>query len=208
MNPKVRLIEVDVDTKAYDQGHIPGAVGFNWEKELQDQVVRAPIDKEQSGKPAGDRSEQRTTIVVYGDNNNWFAAWALWIFKCYGHQDVRILDGGRARWLADKREITSEVPEYTATGIMPPGADANIRVFRDQVLKELGSSNLALVDVRSPVSLVANCFSSEPAAGGCAARRSYSWRSQCSLVTGGTRGWHLQVKRRVECAVREQRRHT
>ncbi len=150
-DPKVRLIEVDVDTKAYDQGHIPGAVGFNWKKELQDQVVRAPIDKEQLESllsSAGVSND--TTIVVYGDNNNWFAAWALWIFKYYGHQDVRILDGGRAKWLADKREITSEVPEYTATAYHASGPDANIRVFRDQVLKELGSSNLALVDVRSP----------------------------------------------------------
>lgn len=150
-DPKVRLIEVDVDTKGYDQGHIPGAVGFNWKKELQDQVVRAPIDKEQLESllsSAGVNND--TTIVVYGDNNNWFAAWALWIFKYYGHQDVRILDGGRAKWLADKREITSEVPEYTATNYHASEPDSSIRVFRDQVLKELGSSNLALVDVRSP----------------------------------------------------------
>ena len=150
-DPNVRLIEVDVDTKAYDQGHIPGAVGFNWKKELQDQVVRAPIDKKQLESllsSAGVSND--TTIVVYGDNNNWFAAWALWIFKYYGHKDVRILDGGRAKWLTDKREISSEVPEYAATTYHASGPDASIRVFRDQVLKELGSSNLALVDVRSP----------------------------------------------------------
>lgn len=150
-DPKVRLIEVDVDTKAYDQGHIPGAVGFNWQKELQDQVVRAPVDREQLEKllsSAGVSND--TTIVVYGDNNNWFAAWALWIFKYYGHQDVRILDGGRAKWLADKREITSQIPEYTATTYHTSEPNASIRVFRDQVLQELGASNLALVDVRSP----------------------------------------------------------
>ena len=150
-DPKVRMIEIDVDTKAYDQGHIPGAVGFNWQKELQDQVVRAPIDKEHLESllsSAGVSND--TTIVVYGDNNNWFAAWALWIFKYYGHKDVRILDGGRAKWLADNREITSEIPHYAATTYHASEPNASIRVFRDQMLKELGSSNLALVDVRSP----------------------------------------------------------
>lgn len=93
----IRLIEVDVDTSAYEQGHIPGAVGLNWQKELQDQVVRAPVSKERLEEllsRAGVTSD--TTIVLYGDNNNWFAAWALWILKYYGHNDVRLLDGGRS----------------------------------------------------------------------------------------------------------------
>ena len=150
-DPKVRLVEVDVDTKAYDQGHIPGAVAFNWQKELQHQVVRAPLDPEQLESLLSNAGiSNDTTIVVYGDNNNWFAAWALWILKYYGHEDVRILDGGRAKWLADKREITTEVPHYAATTYHAKGPNASIRVFRDQVLKELGDSNLALVDVRSP----------------------------------------------------------
>jgi thiosulfate/3-mercaptopyruvate sulfurtransferase len=150
-DPKVRLVEVDVDTKAYDSGHIPGAVAFNWQKELQHQVVRAPIDADQLESLLSNAGVSNdTTIVVYGDNNNWFAAWALWIFKYYGHEDVRILDGGRAKWLADKREITTEVPHYSATTYSVKGTNASIRVFRDQVLKELGGSNLALVDVRSP----------------------------------------------------------
>src|SRR5579864_6242223 len=102
-DPAVRLIEVDVDTAAYEQGHIPGAVGFNWQQELQDQVMRAPLSKEQLEallSSAGVSND--TTIVLYGDNNNWFAAWALWILKYYGHRDVRLLDGGRAHllWLA------------------------------------------------------------------------------------------------------------
>ena len=115
-DPTVRLIEVDVDTTAYEQGHIPGAIGFNWQKELQDQVVRAPVSKEQLEallSCAGVSND--TTIVLYGDNNNWFAAWALWIFKYYGHSDVRLLDGGRVKWLADKREITTAVPTYPPT---------------------------------------------------------------------------------------------
>mgnify|MGYP001449193341 CR=1 FL=1 len=150
-DPKVRLIEVDVDTNAYNQGHIPGAVGFNWQKELQDQVVRAPLSKEHLEdllSRAGVSND--TTIVLYGDNNNWFAAWALWILKYYGHQDVRLLDGGRVKWLADNRETTTEVPEYSRTNYHAQTPNADIRAFRDQILSELGRSGVALVDVRSP----------------------------------------------------------
>ncbi len=150
-DPKVRLIEVDVDTSAYQQGHIPGAVGFNWQKELQDQVVRAPLSKTQLEEllsQAGVSND--TTIVLYGDNNNWFSAWALWILKYYGHQDVRLLDGGRVKWLADKREITTEVPSYARTSYHAQEPTKNIRILRDQVLAQLGQQGFALVDVRSP----------------------------------------------------------
>lgn len=150
-DPLVRLIEVDVDTAAYDQGHIPGAVGFNWLKELQDQVVRAPIGRTQLEEllsRAGVSND--TTIVLYGDNNNWFAAWALWILKYYGHQDVRLLDGGRVKWLADKRSITTEIPSYSRTVYLAQPPNAEIRALRDQVLSELGHKDVALVDVRSP----------------------------------------------------------
>jgi thiosulfate/3-mercaptopyruvate sulfurtransferase len=150
-DPKVRLIEVDVDSSAYDQGHIPGAVGFNWKKELQDQIVRAPLSKRHLEDLLGSVGVSNdTTIVLYGDNNNWFAAWALWIFKYYGHSDVRLLDGGRVKWLADKREITTEVPSYPQTTYQAQEPHKEIRALRDQVLHELGNSNLALVDVRSP----------------------------------------------------------
>jgi thiosulfate/3-mercaptopyruvate sulfurtransferase len=150
-DPNVRLIEVDVDTRAYEQGHIPGAVGFNWQKELQDQVVRAPVSKEQLEdllSRAGVSND--TTIVLYGDNNNWFAAWALWILKYYGHKDVRLLDGGRVKWLADKREVTTEVPSYPRTNYHAQDPNNDLRAFRDQVHAVLGRSNVALVDVRSP----------------------------------------------------------
>src|SRR5216684_3844595 len=150
-DPKVRLVEVDVDTTAYDQGHIPGAVAYNWQKELQDQVVRAPLSKEHLEELLGRAGVSNdTTIVLYGDNNNWFAAWALWIFKYYGHQDVRLLDGGRVKWLADKREITTDVPSYPATTYHAGTPDTGIRALRDQVLSWLGRANIALVDVRSP----------------------------------------------------------
>jgi len=150
-DPKVRLIEVDVDTAAYEQGHIPGAVGFNWQRELQDQTIRAPLSQahlEELMSRAGVSND--TTIVLYGDNNNWFAAWALWILKYYGHQDVRLLDGGRVKWVADKRELTTEVPSYPRTTYHTQSPDATIRALRDQVLTQLGRSDITLVDVRSP----------------------------------------------------------
>jgi thiosulfate/3-mercaptopyruvate sulfurtransferase len=150
-DPKVRLIEVDVDSSAYDQGHIPGAVGFNWQKELQDQVVRAPLSQQHLEELLGRTGVSNdTTIILYGDNNNWFAAWALWILKYYGHSDVRLLDGGRVKWLADKREITTEVPSYPRATYHAQVPNAQIRALRDQVLREFGSANVALVDVRSP----------------------------------------------------------
>ncbi len=150
-DPKVRLIEVDVDSSAYNQGHIPGAVGFNWQTELQDQVVRAPLSQQHLEELLGQAGVGNdTTIILYGDNNNWFAAWALWILKYYGHSDVRLLDGGRVKWLADKREITTEVPSYPRATYHAQAPNAQIRALRDQVLQNLGSANVALVDVRSP----------------------------------------------------------
>src|SRR5256885_9232995 len=142
-DPLVRLVEVDVDTTAYDQGHIPGAVGFNWQKELQDQVVRAPINREQLEEllsRAGISND--TTIILYGDNNNWFAAWALWILKYYEHKDVRLLDGGRVKWVADQRELTTEVPSYAPTTYHAGSPDLEIRAFRDQVLGWVGRTEI------------------------------------------------------------------
>ena len=147
----VRLIEVDVDTTAYEQGHISGAVGFNWQKELQDQVMRAPVSKEQLEALLSHAGVSHdTTIVLYGDNNNWFAAWAFWILKYYGHRDVRLLDGGRVKWLADKRELTTAIPSYPRTRYAAQAPHSDIRAFRDQILLSLGRTGFALVDVRSP----------------------------------------------------------
>ena len=150
-DPAVRLIEVDVDTTAYEQGHLPGAVGFNWQQELQDQVVRAPLSKERLEALLGGAGvTPDTTIVLYGDNNNWFAAWALWILKYYGHRDVRLLNGGRMKWLAEKREMTSALPSYPRTTYTAHSPQSNIRAFRDQILSSLGRGGFTLVDVRSP----------------------------------------------------------
>lgn len=150
-DPNVRLIEVDVDTSAYNQGHIPGAIGFNWQKELQDQVIRAPLSKEQLEDLLGRAGVNNdTTIVLYGDNNNWFAAWAFWILKYYGHQDVRLLNGGRAKWVADQRPLATEVPSYPRTTYHAQEPQGDIRALRDQVLTQLNQAGVALVDVRSP----------------------------------------------------------
>ena len=150
-DPMVRVIDVDVDTTAYEQGHIPGAVGFNWQKDLQDHVIRAPIGKAQLEallSRAGVSND--ATIVLYGDHHNWFATWTFWLLKYYGHRDVRLLNGGRAKWLAERREITTQAPSYPPA-YYPARAPRNtIRAHRDQVLLSLGCKSVILVDVRSP----------------------------------------------------------
>ena len=116
-DPSVRVIEVDVDTSAYDLGHIPGAIAWNWTSQLCDTLRRDILSKEQVEKLLSQSGiGPDTTIVLYGDSNNWFAAWAFWQLKIYGHKDVRILNGGRKKWIADGRELTNDVPSYAATG--------------------------------------------------------------------------------------------
>jgi len=147
----VRLVEVDVDTTAYDQGHVPGAAGWNWSTELCDTVVRdiVPADKLEAllGRTGIDN---RTTIVLYGDNNNWFAAWAFWQLKIYGHEDVRIMDGGRKKWLAEGRDLSSERPSFPAKVYKATAADMSLRAFLPEVQKAVLGKTASLVDVRSP----------------------------------------------------------
>lgn len=147
----VRFVEVDVDTEAYDSGHIPGSVGWNWKEQLQDQLRRTIASKEdfeQLLQKSGIGND--TTIVLYGDNNNWFAAWAYWLLKYYGHEDVKILDGGRKKWEAEKRELTTDTPEYAATDYSISGVKEEYRAYRDEIAEKLNSDNFGLVDVRSP----------------------------------------------------------
>lgn len=147
----VRLIEVDVDTAAYEQGHIAGAVGWNWQSQLQQSVRRDLLSKEEmEGLLGGSGAGNDTTIVVYGDNNNWFAAWAFWQIRYYGHADVKLMNGGRAKWEAEGRPMTTDVPSYAATNYTAKDPDESIRAYRDQVLAAVGAGNTALVDVRSP----------------------------------------------------------
>jgi thiosulfate/3-mercaptopyruvate sulfurtransferase len=147
----VRVVEVDVDTAAYDQGHVAGAAGWNWTTELCDTLVRdiVPMRKleELLGKSGIDN---KTTIVLYGDNNNWFAAWAFWQLKVYGHEDVRIMDGGRKKWLAEGRELTTDKPTVPAKTYKAGGPDLSIRAFLPDVQKAVQGKSAALVDVRSP----------------------------------------------------------
>jgi thiosulfate/3-mercaptopyruvate sulfurtransferase len=132
----VRVVEVDVDTAAYDQGHVPGAAGWNWTTDLCDTLVRdiVPMKKleELLGKTGIDNN---TAIVLYGDNNNWFAAWAFWQLKIYGHADVRIMDGGRKKWLAESRELSTDKPSFPAKTYKASAPDLSLRAFLPEVQK-------------------------------------------------------------------------
>ncbi len=150
-DPTVRFVEVDVDTTAYDQSHLPGAVGWNWTSQLSDGVRRDIAGRaEFAALLSSSGIGPDTTIVLYGDNNNWFAAWAYWQLKLYGHRDVRILDGGRRYWLDNGMPVTVDVPAYPETGYQLPEPDFSLRAFRDDILPRLDDPGLALVDVRSP----------------------------------------------------------
>ena len=147
----VRLVEVDVDTAAYEQGHIAGAVGWNWQSQLQQAVRRDVVSKDEMEELLGSAGVGNdTTVVVYGDNNNWFAAWAFWQIKYYGHGDVKLMNGGRAKWEAEGRPMTTDAASHAATTYSAQAPDESIRAYRDQVLAGVGSSSIALVDVRSP----------------------------------------------------------
>jgi thiosulfate/3-mercaptopyruvate sulfurtransferase len=153
-NPKVRIVEVDVDTKGYEEGHVPGAVGWNWQTQLCDQLQRDVIGKQQLEQLLGSSGiDNGTTVILYGDNNNWFAAWAYWQLKMYGHQDVRLMNGGRKKWIGEGRELTKEAPQVTAKSYRAQDPDRSIRAFLPQVqdaMRQIGAGKAAMVDVRSP----------------------------------------------------------
>ncbi len=143
------FVEVDEDTTAYDAGHIPGAIKINWKTELQDQVTRDFVDKSGFEKLLSDKGiGNDDTVVLYGGNNNWFAAYAYWQFTLYGHADVKLLDGGRKKWELDGRELAKDVPSRPEASYKAAEPDLSIRAFRDEVVDSIGSKNL--VDVRSP----------------------------------------------------------
>jgi thiosulfate/3-mercaptopyruvate sulfurtransferase len=149
--PGIRLVEVDVDTKAYEAGHIDGAVGFNWQTQLQDQLTRDILDKAGFEKLLGGAGIRREdTVVLYGDNNNWFAAYAFWLFKIYGHENVRLMDGGRVKWLNESdKKLTVEVPKTTPAAYKASGPDLSLRARVDDVVQAVKGGKTNLVDVRS-----------------------------------------------------------
>ena len=150
-DPNVRLVEVDVDTAAYEEGHIPGAIAWNWTTELCDTVQRDIIPKDAFEQlMMGSGVSNDTQVILYGDNNNWFAAWALWQMKIYGHQDVRLMNGGRKKWVAEGRELTKQVPEVTQTTYKAQAPDLSLRAFLPEVQQAMANKTAALVDVRSP----------------------------------------------------------
>ncbi len=147
----IRAFEVDVDTSSYDQGHIAGAIGLNWRTDLQQSPVRDLIDKKQLEELLSKSGATKdTTIVVYGDNNNWFAAWFFWLLKYYGHKDVRLVNGGRAKWIAEGRPLTTERPSFQRGEYRAQGPDASIRALRDYVLEKVTGNGAKIIDVRSP----------------------------------------------------------
>ena len=148
-DPGVVLVEVDEDTSAYDTGHISGAVKIDWKKDLQDPVRRDFVDKAGFDALLSERGiSNDDTVILYGGNNNWFAAYAYWYFRLYGHQNVKLLDGGRKKWELDSRELVKDIPDRAATSYVATDQDSAIRAFRDEVVAAIGQRNL--VDVRSP----------------------------------------------------------
>jgi thiosulfate/3-mercaptopyruvate sulfurtransferase len=150
-DPKVRFVEVNVDIAAYESGHIPGAVGWHWKEDLETPIRRNVADREQLQDLLGRAGiAPDTTVVLYGDSSNWFAAYAFWLLKYHGHRDVRLLNGGRQKWLAEGRPTATERPTYPRVAYSANGLDPSIRAMRDFILPRVNEPGLALVDVRSP----------------------------------------------------------
>ena len=147
----VRVVEVDVDTTSYAQGHVPGAAGWNWSSELCDTLTRDIVPAKALEALLGRSGiDNKTTIVLYGDNNNWFAAWAFWQLKMYGHQDVRIMDGGRKKWIAEGRDLSTDTPAFPAKTYTAGAPDNSLRAFLPEVQAAMKDKSAAMVDVRGP----------------------------------------------------------
>src|SRR5258707_10411145 len=148
-DPKVRIVEVDVDTKSYDEGHVPNAIAWAWNTQLSDTVKRDILSKEQFEELMASSGISRdTTVVIYGDNNNWFAAWAFWQMKIYGHQDVRLMNGGRKKWIAEGRPLDTDLPSHAPTRYTAAGVDRSLRAMLGEVMVAIQKGETSLIDVR------------------------------------------------------------
>ena len=148
----VRLVEVDVDSSAYESGHIARAVGWDWKSQLQQTLSRDLVSKDGMEQLLGSSGiDNGTTVILYGDNNNWFAAWAFWQMKYYGHEDVKLMNGGRAKWELEGRPLTADVVDHASKSYTAKVANEDIRAYRDQVLNKVNAGSINLVDVRAPV---------------------------------------------------------
>ncbi len=149
-DPKVKIVESDEDVLLYEVGHIEGAVKIDWQTDLQDQLIRDYIDKAKFEKLLSDKGiANDTTVVFYGDKNNWWACYAYWVFKLFGHEKALVMNGGRQKWVEEKRPLTKDVPGYPKTTYKVSKVDESIRAFRDDVVKHMGEKK-PLIDVRSP----------------------------------------------------------
>lgn len=147
----VRFVEVDVDTSAYGTGHLPGAVGWDWQSDTQDSLQRDILNQQAFEDLLGRSGiSEDTAVVLYGDNNNWFAAYAFWLLNYYGHENARLIDGGRKKWEAEGRSLTTDAPQIEPTSYKVQKVDKSVRALRDFVLESLGKPDRALVDVRGP----------------------------------------------------------
>ncbi len=150
-DPGVRVVEVDVDTTAYEQGHVPGALGWNWDTQLCDTLQRDIMPRADFERLMGKSGiSNDTAVILYGDNNNWFAAWALWQLKIYGHDDVRLMNGGRNKWLEEGRDLVTDVPSVPPATYTAKDPDFSIRGFLAEVQRAQVEGKTGLVDVRSP----------------------------------------------------------
>lgn len=159
-SPGIRIVEVDVNTASYDEGHVPGAVGWAWDRQLCDTVQRDIVPKQAFEElMAASGIAKGTTVVLYGDNNNWFAAWAFWQLKVYGHGDVRLMDGGRVKWLAEGRDLAVGKPAIARADYAASDPDFSIRAFLPAVMDAVRAGSVELVDVRSPAEFTGEILS-------------------------------------------------
>ena len=184
-DPNVVVVEVDVDTKAYEEGHVPGALGWNWQTQLCDTLRRDVISKEDLEKLLSESGVSNdSTLILYGDNNNWFAAWAFWQLKMYGHEDVRIMNGGRKKWLAEGRVITKDVRKPEPTSYKAKERDESLRSYLMQVQQAMDKNDTVLVDVRSGDEYTGKILSPPGLPETCQRGGHIPGDHQCSMVSG------------------------